>query len=155
SPRTARIRMEERQYILKLVAKAEGAACLVEAGARKNTRTHRLINQPAIDHDAECRIRRLNVNGPTPIVPSLPSCVERASHLLFPLPSLCQFVGVPPVVTLTENKNNLTNLARADIKMHLKGSTAIGSRLQTPSQIPFQESFRRMGVATVAEKIRP
>lgn len=63
---------EEGQRILQLVAEVEGAACLVEGGARHDPATEALIGQPGVDQVVEGLVR-----ASTLIVPVKPSQKER------------------------------------------------------------------------------
>ena len=55
-------RGQQRRDILQLVAKAVGAARLVEGRSRPDAAGQRLIEQPAVEHDVERAIGRPHLN---------------------------------------------------------------------------------------------
>jgi hypothetical protein len=75
-----RLRGGERQHVLQLIAKAEGAARLVEAGAGPDAARQRLIEQPAIDQQVEGRIRRRDLDRAEQRVPVTPTSRSRPSN---------------------------------------------------------------------------
>ena len=60
----------ERHRVLQLVAKAVGAAGLVEAGPRPEPAGDRLVQQPAVDHRVEERIGRAHDGRAEQLVPA-------------------------------------------------------------------------------------
>ena len=62
-------REAQRHRILQLVAETVGAARLVEAGARPGAAGQRLIQQPAIHHDVERAVGRLDLHVAGELVP--------------------------------------------------------------------------------------
>ena len=64
-----RRRIEHRQRILNLVAKAEGASGLVEGRSPPNAADQRLIEQPAIDHEVDGRVGSPNLHRGQQLVP--------------------------------------------------------------------------------------
>ena len=61
--------VEQRQHVLQLVAVAERAARLVEAGAPEDARRDGLVEQPAVEHQVHGRLRRLDPHAPEQPVP--------------------------------------------------------------------------------------
>ncbi len=66
---SVRPRESQRHRVLQLVAEAVGAARLVEAGARPGAAGQRLVEQPAIHHDVEGAIGRLDLHVAGELVP--------------------------------------------------------------------------------------
>ncbi len=62
-PGHGRTRQEQGERILELVAEAVGATRLVEAGAGPDAAGDRLVKEPAVEHEVECRIGRLDLHG--------------------------------------------------------------------------------------------
>ena len=59
----------ERHAVLKLIAKAVGAACLIEGRAGPDTAGERLIEKPAVQHNVHRPIRRLHPDRTEDILP--------------------------------------------------------------------------------------
>ena len=57
-----RPREPQRHRVLQLIAKTVGAARLVETGARPGAAGQRLVQQPAVHHDVEGAVRRLDLH---------------------------------------------------------------------------------------------
>jgi hypothetical protein len=64
-----RVGEREGHRVLQLVAKAEGAAGLVEAGLRPEPARQRLVHQPAVDQRIEQRIGRAHLQAAQQVVP--------------------------------------------------------------------------------------
>ena len=59
----------ERHAVLQLIAKAIGAAGLIEGGARPDAAGERLIEQPAVEHDVHRPVGSLDLNRAQGLVP--------------------------------------------------------------------------------------
>ena len=59
----------QRHHVLQLIAEAEGAAGLIEAGARPQPGADVLVQQPAIHDQVERIVRRVHLDGAERAVP--------------------------------------------------------------------------------------
>src|SRR5262245_20776826 len=50
--------VQQRQYVLELVAESKCTTRLIKAGSAPYPCTQRLVEEPAIDHQVELRVRR-------------------------------------------------------------------------------------------------
>ena len=72
-------RMDERHDVLQLVAKAIGAAGLVERRARPDTTGQRLVEQPAVHQHVERAVRRLDLTAPSSSLPARSTAANAAA----------------------------------------------------------------------------
>ena len=71
----------QRRAILKLVAEAVGAACLIEGGARHDAAGQRLIEQPAVQQDIHRAIGGLDLNRAEQCPPMLRHLVQNGVEI--------------------------------------------------------------------------
>ena len=67
-------RSGERHAILQLIAKAVGAAGLIEGRARPNAAGERLVEQPAIEHEVHRAVGRLDLDCAQNLAPMVARC---------------------------------------------------------------------------------
>src|SRR4051812_44640441 len=67
----------ERHSVLELIAKSVGAARLVEARTRPEPAGDRLIEQPAVEHDVDRTVGRLDLDGTEQSFPLLADLGQR------------------------------------------------------------------------------
>ena len=69
--------MNEREYVLKLIAKPEGASGLVRSAAGPDTTAQRLVQEPAIDDEIERIIGGPNLHDAERVIPHTLGGCER------------------------------------------------------------------------------
>ena len=74
-----RLGVDERHYVLQLVAETEGAARLVVSGSSPKTTYKSLVQEPAIGQHIEGLIGSFNLNCAKRVVPVMPYCFELAA----------------------------------------------------------------------------
>jgi len=74
---TCRGHVREAQHVLQLVPKADRPARLVEAATRKQARSKRLIEEPAIQHQVKRGIGRLHLDTIEKVIPEGRRAPER------------------------------------------------------------------------------
>ena len=57
-------------HVLELVAKPVGAPGLIEGGAGPYPAGERLVEEPAVEHDVERAVRRLDLDGSRDVIPA-------------------------------------------------------------------------------------
>ena len=72
--------VQQRRDVLQLVAEAEGAARLVEAGAAPDAAAERLVEQPAVQHQVERRVGRAHLARAEHALPVRPHGVPRGAR---------------------------------------------------------------------------
>jgi len=65
----ARARERERHHVLELVAEPVGAARLVVGRARPDAAHDALREEPAVEHDVEGIVGRVDLDGPEELIP--------------------------------------------------------------------------------------
>ena len=118
----------QRHRILQLVPEAEGAAGLVQGGARPHATAQHLVDQPAVHEQVERIVGRLHLDGAERDIP----CAGTAREGGFggrdaPVPGQ-QGARMLAIATLPEGKADLVRLPGRELDPHLVGSTGIESR---------------------------
>ncbi len=76
-PRLLRRAVDQRHRVLKLVAEPERSARLVEARPAPHPTGERLIEQPAVQHQVERRVRRTDLDGSEDAIPLRSDFLQR------------------------------------------------------------------------------
>ena len=104
-----------RHRVLQLVAKAVGAADLVEAGPRPEPARQRLVRQPVIDERVEQRVGRAHLHAGEPLGPGAPCGGERRVGIAVP-PIAGERARCGVVVREAEDEHDLLGLAGASVR---------------------------------------
>ena len=75
--RQFRFGIDQRHHVLQLVAEAVSPARLIERRTRPDTADQRLIQQPTIQHQVHCRIRRADFEPGQGFVPVVRDALNR------------------------------------------------------------------------------
>src|SRR5437867_2347885 len=102
-----RSRVQERQDILKLVAKSEGASGLIRTAARPDAATERLIQQPTIHHEIEGIVRCADLYRAQRVVPEPRAAPNRILHVCEARVASHEFRCTRQVGTFTKHERDL------------------------------------------------
>src|SRR3990172_6541557 len=149
------LRHGERHHVLKLIAKAIGAAGLIKRRSRPDAASERLIEQPAVEHNVHSPIRCGHLNLAKNVIPVLH---DRAQGPIKVSPAVerdqCSrfFRGR----SRAEEKDDLGTAPRTQLHHRLQGTARVeaGADLSRES-FPSFERCRMVECAVAAKKLRP
>ena len=114
----------QRRAILKLVAEAVGAACLIEGGARHDAAGQRLIEQPAVQQDVHGAIRRLDLDRAEQCPPVLRHLVQNGVEIGRPV-AADEGRGFFGCAALSEEPDDFGRFSRGKVHDALQGGTGV------------------------------
>ena len=114
----------ERHRVLELVAEPPGSARLVERRARPIAGGHRLVEEPAVEHQVHRPIRRANLEGGERVLPLLAHLGERGVQVLGPI-TQDQAARLFGVGRLPEQEDELEGLPGFQPNAHLQSGAGV------------------------------
>src|SRR3990170_1971784 len=115
----ARLGVDERHYVLKLIAKTEGAPGLVVAAPRPQAACQRLVQKPAVSEHVEGLVRCFHVHGAERVLPVLPDRFERVTRGGSSPEATHQVAGILRVPPDAESEDDFTFLPSSQFKGNL------------------------------------
>jgi hypothetical protein len=153
--RTGGVSIQERKNILKLIAKPNRAASLVEACPSQEAGGEGLVQEPPVQHQIESSVWRAHANRAQQSIPVMVELLEGAIDLPRFLPMAREFFSVRTVAPLAEDKHDFRRLLGSDVEMHLECCAWIGARLDASAEVPPPQSRGIARIALAAEKVLP
>src|SRR5581483_403049 len=120
--------IHERHHVLKLIAKSEGAARLIERRTPAHATGQRLIQQPAINQRVHRRIRRLDFDRAEHLVPKLKHALERLVNFVQVAKMRVDFASFVDRLSLAQQKDHFASLSGREFDLRLNRCTRIEAR---------------------------
>src|SRR5437667_5830865 len=117
--RQARFGMDQRHYVLQLVAETIRAAGLIEARSPPKPAAQRLIQQPAVGHHIYGRIGRFDVHSAEGAVPITPNAFQFGAAGIAPPKPLDEMAYFRGAASHPEAKSRFARLALRELKTYL------------------------------------
>ena len=145
----------EGHHVLKLIAKAVGAAGLIERRPRPDATGERLVEQPAVEQHVHGPVRRRHLDRAEHVVPTLLDSPQGPIEVGRPVPR-DQSPRFFPGRRLAEEEHDLGPSAGGQLDQRLEGTARVEAGAD-PSREPAAALERRrvIGCAVTPEECRP
>ena len=121
----ARLGVDERHYVLQLVAETEGAARLVVSVSSPKTAGKRLVQEPAIGQHIERLVGSFHLNCAKRVVPVLPHRLELVARCSRSAEAMRQVASVVGVTPNPELEDDLAFLSIGEFERNLDRGAGI------------------------------
>ena len=148
-----RVGVQQGQHVLQLIAVADGATGLIEAGAGQNARGQGLVEQPAIDQQIEGRVGGLHLNRTEQAIPVLGDLGQGLLDLALLLPVAGQCRGLLAIAALAEQEHHLGGGAGGDVQVYLERGAGVVTGFDPSAQRPALQPGGTARMAGQAEEI--
>ena len=138
----------------KLVTETEGAPGLLKPGAREDARRKGLVDEPAIDHQVESRVRGGDLYGAEPPLPGGIVFGKRLFGRLDVSPMHREARRLGGIASLSEHEDDLLRSAGGQIDVDLKRRAGVSDVAECSIETPGREAGRSGWIALPAEKRR-
>ena len=134
--------MQQRHYVLQLVAVTERSAGLVESRSPPDSTGQGLIEQPAVEQNIQPLVGGLHLDGIQQAVPLARNGIPGAFQVGDGLEALDQFHRSGAVLTLAKQVSHFLGFSRSKPEQYLHGSAGVRAGQHTGAQAHAVERCR-------------
>src|ERR1019366_1749526 len=150
-----RLGMHERHHVLQLIAKAEGAARLIERGATPQARADELIEQPSVGKRVDRGIRRSHLNGAERLAPAGLRPVERGMRSIAAAPAAHEVARLGRALAGAEAKDDFALRSGCELERDAKRAARVERGAEAAAELSLRQRGRRCQRAPATEEIAP